>query len=407
MIEAIQRFVSALRREGVGVTPAEAIDAARAVRLVGIEDKEDFRLALRFTLAKTRPEVEAFDRAFRSFFKASPAGRRKGRGAGATAGAGRRGPPRVEPAEAGKGSRPPRSREMEARRRRGRLKVILDRRPGRPVVTPQAVREMRRDARRSEAGRSPRPRRRRPPGSPGPDDPALAREVARVLLDIRLRSGRRLRRRRRGTLWSARVMRLNIGTEGVPFVLPFRKRRPRRPRIVLLVDVSWSVMRTSSTFLSIAREALARNRRTSVHLFVDRCVDATDVLARDPRRDPASIRELITSIGELDAGAPSDYGSAFYQAAHAPRGRVARTGPDTILVVMGDARSNFRDPQSWAFDDLATRCRRVIWLNPEPASLWNTGDSVLSEYLPSCDVVCEATDPDGMARGVGEIIRSL
>lgn len=204
-------------------------------------------------------------------------------------------------------------------------------------------------------------------------------------------------------------MRLNVGTEGVPFLLPFRRRRPRRPRIVLLVDVSWSVMRKSSTFLSIADAALASNRRTSVHLFVDRCVDATQTLTRGPRNDPASIRDRIRSTGDLDPAAPSDYGSAFYQAAHSPRGkgRVARTGPDTILVVMGDARSNFRDPQSWAFDDLASRCRRVIWMNPEPAALWNTGDSVLGEYLPSCDVICEASDPQGMARGVGEIIRSL
>lgn len=80
---------------------------------------------------------------------------------------------------------------------------------------------------------------------------------------------------------------------------------------------------------------------------------------------------------------------------------------ETILVVLGDARGNFRDPQAWAFEDLAARCRRVLWLNPEPAARWDTGDSVMSAYLPACDVVCEARDLAGLARGVAELVRSL
>jgi len=76
-------------------------------------------------------------------------------------------------------------------------------------------------------------------------------------------------------------------------------------------------------------------------------------------------------------------------------------------VVLGDARSNRRDPLVWAFEDLASRCRSVIWMNAEAHHRWDTGDSVLASYMPACDVVCEARDLDGLARGVREIMRSL
>ena len=240
----------------------------------------------------------------------------------------------------------------------------------------------------------------------------LAREVPRLVREIRLRAGRRFRRDRAGRVWTARVMRDSVGTGGVPFVLPYRSRRPRRPRVVVMVDVSWSVMRASSLFLMMAREFLAANRRASIHFFVDRCVDATAAIRRWNDESPApSFERLVGSLKDLDPMAPSDYGRAFYQAAHArphsALGPVPAAGRDTILVVLGDARSNNKDPQAWAFEDLASRARRVIWLNPEPAARWDSGDSVLSDYLPSCDIVCEARDLDGIARGMTEIARSL
>ena len=124
------------------------------------------------------------------------------------------------------------------------------------------------------------------------------------------------------------------------------------------------------------------------------------------------LSRLIESLPGLNLKAPSDYGNAFYQAARSGEGArragpIGRPGRDAVLVVLGDARSNFGDPQGWAFEDLASRCRRVIWLNPEPTSLWNTGDSVLGQYAGSCDLLCEARDLDGIARGVAEIVRSL
>jgi uncharacterized protein with von Willebrand factor type A (vWA) domain len=186
-----------------------------------------------------------------------------------------------------------------------------------------------------------------------------------------------------------------------------RRRRPRRASVVVLADVSWSVMRASAFFLMIAMAFLKIRRRTSVYLFVDRCVEASDLVGRWDRLGTRSFEALLEGHGDLDPRAPSDYGQAFWQAAFT-RGRAIRgSRRDTVMVVLGDARRTFRDPQPWAFEQLAGRCKRVIWLLPEPYARWQTGDSVIETYIPYCDVVCEARDLDSLARGVEEILRGL
>ena len=208
-------------------------------------------------------------------------------------------------------------------------------------------------------------------------------------------------------------MRQSALTEGVPFVIPMRERRPRRPRLIVLADVSWSVLRASSFFLQLASAFVlspGSRSRVSVFLFVDGCVEATRMFSEMKGSETPALSGLIDKLPSLNPDAASDYGRAFHQAAHsrqASHAALRSGGRDTVLVVLGDARNNFGDPQAWAFEDLAARCRKVIWLVPEPPSLWDTGDSVLSEYLPSCDVVCEAGDLEGIAAGVAAMVRSL
>ena len=80
---------------------------------------------------------------------------------------------------------------------------------------------------------------------------------------------------------------------------------------------------------------------------------------------------------------------------------------DAVLVVLGDARTNRFDPLPWAFEEIASRARRVLWLVPEPRARWGTGDSALPRYLPFCDVAVEARDLEGLAHGVREMAVSL
>src|SRR5436309_10365425 len=114
MIESLQAFIEDLRGRGVAVSPAEAVDAARAVAIVGPEDRARFRTALAMTLAKDRRSLSIFDDAFEGFFLPPARGRRGGeRGGEGGASAGLGGPGHSGAAGAGIVSRPGTIEETE------------------------------------------------------------------------------------------------------------------------------------------------------------------------------------------------------------------------------------------------------------------------------------------------------
>jgi uncharacterized protein with von Willebrand factor type A (vWA) domain len=433
MIPAVARFVEALRREGVVISPAEVIDAARAVDAVGLERRDRFRAALLATLAKDGRARAAFDRTFDRFFAPPPrrSARRSAEARGA--GAGERPSGRGEPRGGAPAKKPP---ERPARGRDPRERAD-ERRPAREQDR-RGIEDARRSARagsrlRSVRTRSARLRERDPretdlsTARTAEEERLLAREIPRLVQELRLRPGRRARRSRRGTIWTRRVFRENLSRGGIPFVLPRRFPRPRHVRVVVLVDVSHSVSRAAGYFLSMALEFLRPGRRARVIAFVDRAVDATDAIARWGRtakhavaapparrraRRPAegivrgreSFADWIDSLAGLDPAAASDYGRTFHSLLTS---RDRPSGRDTVLVVLGDARTNRFDPLAWAFEEIARRVSAVVWLVPEPEARWGTGDSALGAYLPSVDVVVEATDLSGLSRGLGEILRRL
>lgn len=412
MLPALARFVLALREEGIAVSQAETLDAARALEAVGIEDRARVRSALGATLAKTRRDRERFDRVFQRHF-APPAraprekrGKRAGPepGTGGSRRTGVEGSPRGSPREP--------SEPSGTAKRAGRLrKVLLAERGGseRGPTPQQGANPLRKDLRAAMSVEEER---------------ALAALVPKILETLRRARSRRFRRAASGRLWPRRIFRENVAHGGVPFVLPLRRLRDRPDRVVLLVDVSWSVARAAGLFLWMAGSILASNRRTKVVVFVDRPVDATAALrgwlgqrgetpepsARSGRRRPGegivrfgrSFAGWLDALRGLDLAAPSDYGRAL----HALLGSHLRpSGRDTTLVVLGDARSNRFEPLPWTLEEIGRRCRSVVWLVPERRRLWGTGDSAIAAYLPHVDVAVEAADLEGLARGVAELVR--
>jgi uncharacterized protein with von Willebrand factor type A (vWA) domain len=416
MIEGLRRFVAALRREGIAASPAEVLDAARAVQLAGIEDRGRFREALRATLVKRSAQRAVFDRAFERFF-APPAraawrkGQRPGAGRGEP-GARRTGRsetiatrgPLLEPRRERRGER----RRGDQDRLRRELAAVREGGPRRGERLRHAVL-----ADRSGRGREPEPgrsaadplRRDLRGRMRSEDERELAEAVPRLIERIRLRTGRRRRRAASGRFYLRTVFRENVSHDGVPFVLPRRRLRPRRPRVVLLVDMSWSCSRASALFLWMAGAFLRLGRTTRVLLFVDRPVDGTAEVERwmrsGDRGDPSA---LLAALPGLNPLAPSDYGRVFHRLLCSP----ARPGGrDTVLVILGDGRTNRLEPLEWALDEIAGRCASVLWLVPEPLALWGSGDSALPLYLPRVDVAVEVRDLAGLAEGVAELLRRL
>ncbi|HEX5045178.1 MAG TPA: VWA domain-containing protein [Candidatus Polarisedimenticolaceae bacterium] len=414
MLDALARFVASLRVAGVRASPGEVLDAARALEAVGIEDRARVRAALAAALVKTHTQRAAFERAFDAFF-APPARGGEGKKEKAGGGAGGARPTARGRAEQPRDRRPsphpstrPERKADQAREAavRERLQAARERDRKRAGRLRQAPGQMRRkQGPATEARRFDLTRR-----TSTEEERALAHEVPRLIEEIRRKPSRRLRRAAHGRIHVRAVFRENLSRGGVPFVLPLRRPRLRRPRVVLLVDVSWSAARATAYFLWMAAAFLRLGRRTRVLLFVDRPVDATAEVARwasraaRDRSAERSFTELLKRLPGLNPQAPSDYGRALHALLSGPS---RPKGRDTLLLVLGDARTNRYPPLPFALEELRRGCQAVLWLVPEPEVRWGTADSALPEYLPHLDVVVPATDLEGLAEGLRALLRRL
>ncbi len=451
MKRALSRFAEVLRAEGVVVSPGELLDAADAIALVGMDDAGALRAALRITLAKTRADQARVDAAFGRFFTAprwtsSPRRRRRARrrreagGGGASppvptvgsAAAGlvrhgrargappretsRRSPTRPLSARRGADRRDPPRRDPDRPAPAGaRREAPLAARPERVqrTVVIQAPHRRGDEADRRSGVRGAAPS---PLGPPRPSPVGVARKafrerwsaeeahaleeaLVRALSSLRLRRHRRRARSRRGALWVQRLLRQNVASGGVPFRLVYRRPGRRPPRLLVLVDVSYSMVRAASAFLTLVSRLAREFSGSRIYAFVDRAVDVTgDVLAaRSLAGRPDRLEVLLDRHGDLNLLAPSDYARALFGVCEA---EARELGHDTIVLVLGDARNNRVDPAAWTLERLAERARAVVWLNPEPVGEWNTGDSVVSAYAPACDLMAEVADVDGLVHAL-------
>jgi uncharacterized protein with von Willebrand factor type A (vWA) domain len=74
------------------------------------------------------------------------------------------------------------------------------------------------------------------------------------------------------------------------------------------------------------------------------------------------------------------------------------------VILLGDARNNYHASQAWVVDAIAKRARHVYWLNPEPRGYWDTGDSIISDYVPYCEGVYECRNLRQLERFVSETV---
>jgi uncharacterized protein with von Willebrand factor type A (vWA) domain len=211
----------------------------------------------------------------------------------------------------------------------------------------------------------------------------LRRTVAPLARRLAVRLSARRRLGREGRLDFRKTVRASLGTGGVPVVTHHRPRKVHKPELVVLCDVSGSVAGFSH-FTLMLTQAL-REHFTGVRAFA--FVDSTDEVTRF-FRPGADVADAVARIGrEADVVAfdgHSDYGTAFEVFADRWASAV---GPRTSLLILGDGRTNYRQPGIPVLADLVRRSRSAHWLNPEPRRLWGSGDSAADRYGEVIDMV--------------------
>ncbi|KAB1139922.1 VWA domain-containing protein [Streptomyces luteolifulvus] len=211
----------------------------------------------------------------------------------------------------------------------------------------------------------------------------LRRTVQPLARKLATRLAARRRRAARGSIDLRRTLRGSLSTGGVPMRPVLRRRRPARPELVLLCDVSGSVSGFSDFTMLLVQALHDQFSKVRVFAFVNRIDEVTGLLvhgAADPEGLGARIRAEATLTGWHGS---SDYGVALGEFAERHENAV---GPRTTVFVLGDARTNMSDPNLPALRHIAERARRTYWLNPEQRSQWGTGDSAAPAYAGLVDM---------------------
>lgn len=206
----------------------------------------------------------------------------------------------------------------------------------------------------------------------------LARKLTQRL-SHRRRSGRR------GRLDLRRTIRGSLSTGGALVEPRFRRPVAGKPEIVLLCDISGSMRAFARFTLELTYGLATQFQRVRTFVFVDGLDEVTSILSG--AGDFASALARVESEAEVVVtDGQSWYGNCFEQFWHRAGRDIA---PRTTVIVVGDARGNFRSTGVEYLQRVAERARTVYWLNPEPRAHWDTGDSVISEFAPACDEVVE------------------
>jgi uncharacterized protein len=204
----------------------------------------------------------------------------------------------------------------------------------------------------------------------------LRRTVAPLARRLAARLAVRRRRARRGELDVRRTLRRSMSTGGVPVRPAYRTRRPGRPELVVLCDVSGSVAGFSHFTLLLCHALREQFGKVRVFAFVERTDEVTHLF--EPGAELSGVMQRVLREADLVAfDGHSDYGNAFGGfAEHHGAAITSRTS----LLVLGDGRTNYRDPNLAVLKRLAGQARHAHWLNPEPRRQWGSGDSAALRY---------------------------
>jgi uncharacterized protein len=443
MQRTMESFIRALRAQDIRVSPAEAIDAHRAAEAVGYADRELFRDALATTLAKSGQETARFDTVFDTFFKRDEflktpedaadeamanelpegggdlahmllehddaalaqamelAAERAGV-ADIRLSSQRRLLTRRMLDEMGLGSLEQRIAEA-GRRDDEKGKQLADRlAKARDALFAEAGRyvERQHELYASESGRKLREDVLANQRLTSIDEHELAtmqRLVRRMAKNLASKYSRHIRRAKRGQLDVRRTIRKSLGHGGLPFDLIWKSKRIDRPSIAVMCDVSGSVAQAAHFLLLFLYSLNEVVERLDAFAFSNRLVPVGDILNDEAVAD--AIAMVIKRIGMRS----TDYGLALEDFCAL---ELAKIDNKTTVIILGDGRTNYVNPRLDLMRAISERARAVIWLNPEPESLWTRGDSEMERYKRFCTVAKTCSTLAELERIIEDVLRT-
>ena len=227
----------------------------------------------------------------------------------------------------------------------------------------------------------------------------LERALRPLSRKLAVRLARKRRRRHRGPVDLRHTVRRSLSTGGVPIDLRFKPPRPTKPEIMVVADISGSVASFARFTLHLVHAISSQFSKVRSFVFVDGLDEVTRFF--EEADDPSDAVARINAEADVIAfDGHSDYGRALMTFHERFADDVTKR---TTILILGDARNNYHQAHAEVLADLRYRAKAVYWLNPEPTSYWNSGDSIVNQYAPYCDRVIECRTLRQLEAFVGEL----
>ena len=395
-LEKLSAFSRMLRLEGINVSPGETADAARILSVLGFEDRSQVKTALRTIYAKSKEEQTLFDRVFDSFFLSEDAMRAQAK----------------EKARADIQTQQAKEEIMESvqihelneaqmetyaampQEAREKLQRILDK-YGKSERNPElytnfihsvfAKMLLEQQMLMEDAGI----------GGEALDpetgllyrdiskfkDTDIPKAIAIIQTLTRQLNGELTAKRNRGghsgKLDFRRTIRKGLETGGRFYRLKYKKKRNRRKQLVLLCDVSGSMVQFSEFALRFIQALNQSSESSRVFLFSETMFEA-DAFSL---QNMDLFRNYVKEQGIYGKG--TDLGSALVQLCTL---QPAALSPATTLIILSDTKTTEQAQAAAALMKAKQLAGRVLWLNPLPKSQWPLVKSVAT-FSQVCPMV--------------------
>jgi len=227
------------------------------------------------------------------------------------------------------------------------------------------------------------------------DKKALQNEVKRLAAMLRTRIALRQKRAKNGQLDPKATIRANLKYHGVPMEIK-HKDRVRKPKIVVICDISTSMRFCSELMLSFLFALQGQVRKTHAFAFIDHLESISEDFSGSNADEAIQsvLWRMPSGHYNTDLGwSLNDFQNEYMDTLNG----------GTTLLIVGDGRNNYYDPRLDIFSTLSRRSARTIWLNPEPPSMWH-GDSDMPKYAPLCSNVLKVSNLRELANAVDSLL---
>jgi len=179
----------------------------------------------------------------------------------------------------------------------------------------------------------------------------------------------------KGKLLFRKTIRKSLKNGGSLYDIVLKPKIKKKPRLILLCDISGSMALYSLFGLTLLFGVVQRFKSVHAFVFIDGITDITKELKNLKFNN---INKILTNWNNyVHVDGHSDYDNSFKDLLDE---KIISNSSFNTLIVIGDARNNYRPINTETIDKLSKKFKNIYWMNPERSQYWNTGDSQFHHY---------------------------